>query len=179
MKKNFNLSAFNKLNKVQLTAQTSLLGDVLKVNFNCLDYKEKWNVSSNFSKQSSYKNWKLWDYDVFEIFIQFRNNKSDFTAPYIEMQVSPNNQKLNLLIIKPREIYQTLLSDQFKANIIQDPRSISVEIHLSSLDLNNDEYIYGAFFSCLGPNENRSYFSNIDLDGKLDFHRPKNFVRIK
>ncbi len=165
--------------KVELNVSTSIVGNLLEVVFDYSQYKGNWIVSSKFSDSDSFKNWKLWEFDVFEAFLQFRKSKLDFESPYIEMQISPKNQRLNLLIIRPRAIFQTLLHDQFTAKIDESLKEVKLSINLNDLELERKDYLYGGFFSCLGPKEKRKYFSNIDLEGKLDFHRPKNFVRIQ
>src|SRR5690606_33752357 len=72
----------------------------LTAKFQASSNLENWNHSPLFSK-NYYKNWRLWDYDVFEIFLQFRKEKEQESAPYIELQVSPLNQKFALITYRP------------------------------------------------------------------------------
>ncbi len=178
MNKVFKLLEFNNSAGFNLEVSTSINDTSLEVKFHYPAYQAQWRTLKTFSKNQSYKNWKLWEYDVFEVFLQFRDTELAYIAPYLEMQVSPLEQKLNLLILEPRRVYQTLLNDQFTINVNEQKRELEIYIDLQKLDIDKTELLYGGFFSCLGGAGQRLYFSNLDLGEKLDFHQPKSFVRI-
>lgn len=175
---NYKLSEFSG-DEVELEVSTSFRDNLVEITFDYNRYLSSWNLLPEFSKDKSYKNWKMWEYDVFEIFLQFRKNENDIKAPYVEMQATPLSQKLNLLIIKPRSICQILLYDQFEIKLSDNEKKITFKIDLNELEIKKTPFLYGGFFSCLGIEPKRKYFSSIELKGKLDFHQPMNFVRIK
>jgi hypothetical protein len=133
------------------------------------------NINEKFS-QDNFDNFGLWDFDVVEVFIQ-KENKNNH---YLELQISPANQKFALLIKKPRietesysplnsKISSTKTSSGFKAEFF---------IHIDDIP-GNSEHIKANFFCCLGPQENKSYFAlNINQEVTPDFHRPELFISL-
>ena len=64
----------------------------------CVVQNEDFHCNEEF-KNSPF-NWKLWEWDVVEAFLQLRSDEEDKNAPYLEIQVSPLNQRLLLIITK-------------------------------------------------------------------------------
>lgn len=95
-------------------ASIKLDGDYVVIELYVSDYRE---IYVNESMEHLYKNWGLWEYDVFEAFLSFADN----SLPYLELQVSPLNQKFALLIEEPRKTsaypescpFETKTGDQF------------------------------------------------------------------
>jgi hypothetical protein len=125
------------------------------------------------------KNWELWNFDVVEAFLQLRSHEADISAPYLEIQVSPLNQKLALLILKPRVTFFTPLVLDFisKIETTDSKWSTQIKLNLTQEFLSAGE-LWGGFFACLGGPQ-RSYLAlNPNPEEKPDFHRPELFKKL-
>ncbi len=131
--------------------------------------KLDWNCSNSFSSDY-FKNWGLWDFDVFEIFVQDKNQSQ---THYTEFQVSPLNQCFCLEIVRPREIFFTPLEKEFYSEVELNDNKWSGKL-IIPVSKNSDLYI--GVFSMLGIN--KEFFSNNPNQGKPDFHRPELFMRL-
>lgn len=147
-----------------------------------LDYA--WSISHNFN-YSAVKNWNLWQFDVTEVFWQIREHPKDFSAPYFEWQLTPNNFSFCLNINRPRISYYTPL---------KCPVNFSSKLHFSSNQSLAPSYWLATFsipkllcppgkivalglFAVLGKENEKSYFSLINkATEKPDFHRPQDFI---
>jgi hypothetical protein len=133
------------------------------------------HVSAEFCTEKL-SNVGLWDFDVVEVFIQKKCEKNH----YLELQVSPMNQKFALLVKEPRK--DTTQVESLKSNITAKSTEFGFKaifkIHASDIPGSSDE-IYANFFACLGPKENRNYFAlNINKEAEPDYHRPDLFEYI-
>ena len=137
-----------------------------------IDYRitseHEWNTSEKFSSDY-FKNWGLWDFDVFEVFVQ---DKSKSKLCYTEYQVSPLNQTFCLEILKPREITYTPLEKEFYSQVTLEQNIWSGQLVIP-IDKKGDYFI--GIFSILGVN--KEFFSNNPNSGQPDFHRPELFKR--
>ncbi len=156
-------------------------------------YKDSHNFHAHFEVQkfdqlpwvtTHEKNAELWNFDVVEIFLQWRNGPEDVNAPYLECEFSPNEKQLNLIIIEPRKrlatpwmwqfTFENQLSDkEWKARLcVPTPRDLPfLKDHLKHHQL------YGGAFACLGTGTGREYYSlNPNPEERPDFHRPELFI---
>ncbi len=131
------------------------------------------------------QNWKLWDHDVFEVFLQIsESEKTPESVNYYEFQVSPLNQPFALEIRKPREDFEMIKGIDFTTKIEIDERDFliaTIKINLESLPLGKGHnHLWGNFHACLGPEKKRNYYSLEWPDKtKLDFHRPDKFIYLE
>ncbi len=126
-------------------------------------------VSEAFSEE--YKNWGLWDYDVVEVFL----TREPAGLPYLEIQVSPKNQKFALLIKRPREEteYPEELPFQSSVKLLSKKWVAEIQIPWSSMP-GEDSFVRGNLHAILG--ENRNHFSlELNEGERPDFHRPDLF----
>ncbi len=131
-----------------------------------------WNTDKNFSREGI-GNWKLWEHDVVEFFIQDRDEKLGEKSPYIELQLSPLDQKFALIVERPRESYYTPQDFDFSGHSKTDGNSWQATIEVK---IPRDTQLYGGTFSCLGPKDKRHYLaSNPNKEAQPDFHRPELF----
>jgi hypothetical protein len=133
------------------------------------------HVSTEFCTDKL-SNWGLWDFDVVEVFIQKKCEKNH----YLELQVSPLNQKFALLVKEPRKetIEIKSLSSDISSTQTESGFKACFEIEVADIPGDSNE-IYANFFACLGPKENRSYFAlNINKEAEPDYHRPELFEYI-
>ncbi|MBY0516692.1 MAG: hypothetical protein K2P81_07285 [Bacteriovoracaceae bacterium] len=140
---------------------------------------QEWIHHLKFSESDFRKNWELWNFDVVEAFLQLRNHPNDIHAPYVEIQVSPLNQKLALVILKPRVSFFTPLNLDFTSQTQKSDSKWSTQIKLTlpSALLSQGE-LWGGLFACLGSHE-RSYLAlNPNPEDKPDFHRPELFKKL-
>lgn len=124
------------------------------------------------------KNWELWNWDVVEAFLQLRSAPEDFTAPYLELQVSPLNQALALVIRKPRVSVYTPLALVFKSHVETDADGYSMraQVRLPS-ELQGVE-LWGGLFACLGQSPREYWALGPNPEANPDFHRPELFERL-
>ncbi|MEX0799545.1 MAG: hypothetical protein WD025_08870 [Bacteriovoracaceae bacterium] len=126
-----------------------------------------------------HKNWGLWEYDVFELFLTRANRE----APYLELQVSPINQKFALLIKRPREewIYPESIPFSSVSKVEGGVWKCHLNVPVENIPGNSQE-IYGNIHLIIGPESNgkkRSHYSlNPNSEHKPDFHRPDLFVKL-
>ena len=130
--------------------------------------------SEEFSKDS-YSNWKLWEYDVAEVFLTKDPNNG-----YLELQVSPLAQKLAVLIKRPREDYDIYpnFTGLATAEVTKSGFNATFHVPLSEIP-GEGSAIFGNLTACLGAFGEQSYFSLIDHpSGEPDFHRPDLFKKL-
>ncbi len=139
---------------------------------------EPWNTNPSFSKTEPYKNHKLWEHDVFEVFLQSRPGEKSTDQPYLEIQVSPAEQKLALWIIKPRQVSVTPLTEQFKSwsTLSDDIWEGKISIPLNN-EILNHPHLFAGVFACLGANREHFCHHKVEME-KIDFHRPDLFFKI-
>jgi hypothetical protein len=130
--------------------------------------EQNWNTSTKFSSDY-FKNWGLWDFDVFEVFVL---DKSKSINSYTEYQVSPLNQTFCLEVLKPREITYTPLEKEFYSQVTLDDTTWTGQL-IIPISLSGDYFV--GVFSILGVN--KEFFSNNPNKGLPDFHRPELFTR--
>lgn len=130
-----------------------------------------------------WKNNGLWEYDVVEVFIQLTDEKK-LDGPYLELQVSPLEQKVALLIKKPRidVVSAGELTSSASANTYTTGFDGTFKIDYRDIpghENKNHTVIKAGFFACLGKKENRKYFAlNINTEAQADFHKPELFKKI-
>jgi hypothetical protein len=112
--------------------------------------------------------WGLWETDVVEVF--FKRKADPF---YYEIQVSPQNQRFQLQVIKPREIIATPLDLVWSHH-----SSIEGDLWRTKIEIPFEDELLGNYHACLGSPEARNYFSLIKYPGLPDFHRPQLFEEI-
>ncbi len=125
--------------------------------------------------QDPRKNWELWNHDVVEAFLQLRGPRGA-ASPYLELQLSPLNQPLALVILKPRIACYTPMALELLHHVqVEGPVWTStVEVELPR-EL-GEGALHGGLFACLGG-EPRSFFSlNPNPEERPDFHRPELFL---
>ncbi len=137
----------------------------------------EWITDARFGRDPR-KNWELWNFDVVETFLQLRKNAQDIHAPYLELQVSPLGQALQLIILKPRVSFYTPLSLEFKAetHLQDDHWKSEVRVELPK-EFSNGE-LWGGMFACLGKNDRGFYSLSPNPEAKPDFHRPELFKKL-
>jgi len=126
------------------------------------------------------KTFDLWNYDVVEIFLQWRQNKDDVQAPYFEFELCPDGQQLGLIIFRPRLSAASLWNYTFTSQIQLENNQWNCQMTIPWPSLPNiaeTGILYGGAFSCLGSGHSRNYFStNPNSQERPDFHRPELFI---
>jgi hypothetical protein len=134
---------------------------------------QNWQTDKKFLNRPE-KNWELWKKDVVEVFFQPRSHAEDFSAPYLELQVSPLNQGFQLMILSPREIFYTPLDLNWDSKVKLGDHSWKSEIQLDWAYDSRKTFFYAGFFACL--NKPQCFFSDEHHQTeKPDFHRPEFF----
>lgn len=133
------------------------------------------NLSDKFTKDG-FENWELWNFDVLEIFL----TKSATRVPYLELQISPLDQKLGLLIKKPRESFEFFTPKSFKFDTKLDRDLWEVNCEINTSDIPGDSsFLRGNLHCCLGPKNNRRFYGlKINQETVPDFHKPLNFISL-
>ena len=135
---------------------------------------ETYNTSDKFVVDS-YQNFGLWEFDVFEVFVQ------KCSGAYIELQVSPLNQWFALKIIKPRtqteeivDFGKTRVNGSLKNGAFQGEFIIDLAIIPG-----NGHWVYGNLCACLGSKDHRSFYAlSLNEEKSPDFHRPDLFLNL-
>ena len=144
----------------------------LIIDFEIKAKESEFFYSEKFAKDSL-ENWGLWDYDVIEVFLS-----SSKSAPYLEIQLSPLNQKFALIIDEPRAKHHYPEWKDFKASSQLD-RNVwrgQLEIELNKIP-NFDGFIFANVFTILG--EAREYYAlNPNPEIAPDHHRPELFKEL-
>jgi hypothetical protein len=135
-------------------------------------------ISKEEFDKNSLENWGLWETDVVECFIQPRSSEDKLTDKYFEMQLSPLAQPFALEITKPREEFATPKDWPVKMFSQVDGKVWTAKFIIPSSFLNS-EHIYIGLFACLGSGEREFFGTNIDEEGRLDFHKPQRFLAIE
>lgn len=140
----------------------------LKVLFELDPYVEPF-TDKKFAQE--YRNWGLWEYDVFEIFL----TRNEGGLPYLEAQASPLDQNFALLVEKPRKEfdYPESLPFSFQSSVSEGMWRSEFEIPLSNIP--GEGAVRGNLHAIIGPQ--RGHFSlSPNLEGEPDFHRPDLFM---
>lgn len=124
------------------------------------------------------KNWELWNWDVVEAFLQLRSSAEDVFAPYLELQVSPLNQALALVIRKPRVSFYTPLALEFNSHVDTDADGYTMRAQVRlPAELQGAE-LWGGLFACLGQSPREYWALKSNPEANPDFHRPELFERL-
>jgi hypothetical protein len=120
--------------------------------------------------------WGLWDWDVVEVFV----SAGQANTPYLELQLSPLGQHVELLIHEPRRRWDAEFRSGFRGETRPwDGRAWTArfEVPLTPLGWNGDPVrVRGNFFAILGEPERREYFSAfLPPQAQPDFHLPDRF----
>lgn len=138
---------------------------------------QNWVTDPRFGSDPR-KNWELWNFDVVESFLQPRRDVTSTHAPYLELQVSPLNQPLALMILKPRvAVYVPLhLKLEHKVELTPTRWLTTLKVELPE-ELDRGE-LHGGLFACLGSGPRSFLALNPNPDERPDFHRPELFVKL-
>jgi len=136
-----------------------------------------WHTHERFGSDLR-KNWELWNFDVVEAFLQPRRHADDRAASYLEVQLSPKEQALALVIVEPRKICYVPYALKFKSHVTLTPTlwESSVCLTLPS-ELQTGE-LWGGLFACLGAGERGYYSLRPNPEEKPDYHRPELFQKL-
>ncbi len=138
-----------------------------------------WNTNLDFSSSDFRKNTGLWEYDVFEVFLQSRPGEKSISKPYLELEVSPAKQEFALWVLDPRKVLATPLDSQFDYTM-----EITGQIWKGRviIPIENDFFKYSQFyagvFSCLGKEREHFCHHQVEME-KVDFHRPDLFFKVE
>ncbi len=124
------------------------------------------------------ENWGLWNFDVVEGFLQLRENESDLTAPYLEIQVSPLNQPFALVITEPRKVFHAPDVLSLVTNVELDEKNWKAEFKITLPEEIKGKQLYGGFFACLGNGPREFYALEPNTEAAPDFHRPDLFLQL-
>lgn len=149
--------------------------NLLSISFEVISKTGTFNTSNQFDKKGI-QNWGMWEYDVLEVFLS--TNKQ---APYLELQLSPLNQKLALIIKEPRKTwnYPEDWDDFFVNSKVNDNKwSGTIEIELNKIpNFKEDSSVWANVFGILGsPQE--FYAWNPNPEESPDHHRPELFKEL-
>jgi hypothetical protein len=122
------------------------------------------------------RNWGLWNQDVVEAFLQLRQHDDDIKAAYLEIQVSPLNQPLALVIIEPRKTFHAPEELKFEHTVTVEGRSFSGQMKVTLPDEIKGEKLFGGCFACLSENPREYFALNPNPESNPDFHRPELFI---
>lgn len=136
-----------------------------------------WVTHSRFT-QDPRKNWELWNFDVVENFLQPRRDEKNFLAPYLELQVSPLNQALALMILRPRVSLYTPLQIPLESKVELTPKRWVTQVRVKLPEELQQGEIFGGFFACLGAQERGFYSIQPNSEERPDFHRPELFIKL-
>jgi hypothetical protein len=161
----------------EVTCDYKIIQGFLHFNF-CAHKKNQsleWLQDNRFSKELPYRNWGLWEQDVFEVFLQPGGTK----CPYYEFQVSTLGQGFQLTIYKSRQIYSTPIEKLYDFNAELDHEYFRGTF---KFDLRHSFFkgrkIHAGLFACLGSP--RHYFAHYDnKDDIIDFHRDNLFIPLE
>ncbi len=163
---------FSKAKKHNVQVVSTLKKDALEVSFEVENLNKTWNTSNKFDHLPM-RNWGLWDNDVVELFLQPRSSINDVNAPYFEFQVSPLNQRFQLVIFEPRKVFFTPMIEFFASISVLEKNKWKITFVVPKFW--TEKYLYMGMFACLG--KDREFFSaNLNPESKPDFHRPELFL---
>lgn len=121
------------------------------------------------------KNWELWNWDVVEAFLQLRSSAEDLVAPYLELQVSPLNHALALVIREPRVSFYTPLALELQTHVAADPLGYTMRATVRLPAELQGSQLWGGLFACLGESPREYWALNPNPEARPDFHRPELF----
>ena len=137
-----------------------------------------WNQVKTQDPQG-FENWGLWEGDVIELFL----SRSEGNLPYLELQLSPFEQKFALVIEEPRKRFYYPQACPFQFESEKSESFWKGKILVKFVDIPGaSEKIFYQASACLGPTGKRCYFSSIFNEAgknELDFHQPDLFKRLK
>lgn len=137
-----------------------------------------WLSDESFSHDWS-KNWGLWNKDVVEAFLQLRSHPDDLKAPYLEVQVSPLNQPLALVIVEPRKTFHSPQKLDFSHEVQIEGRTWNSTLKVTLPEDIKGEDLYGGFFACLDQDPREFFAFEPNPEANPDFHRPEFFIPLK
>lgn len=137
-----------------------------------------WLSDSSFTSDWS-KNWGLWNKDVVEAFLQLRSHPEDQKAPYLEIQVSPLNQPLALVIVEPRKTFHAPKALAFLHEVQVEGRTWNATLKVTLPEELQGSDLYGGFFACLDENPREYFALEPNQEASPDFHRPELFLSLK
>jgi hypothetical protein len=168
--------------KFSVTAQIRLVGRIVYWNMQCTGPKDlPWHTQAHLGEDYR-KNWQLWESDVLETFLQLRAHDEDVAAPYLELQVSPLNQPLALVIRKPRESFYTPLKLSFHSHcqlsetVTQKQWGLEAQVSLPE-ELQGGS-LWGGVFACLQAQEREYHALAPWAPAPANFHLPQYFQRL-
>lgn len=136
-----------------------------------------WHTEARYGKDPR-KNWELWNFDVVESFLQPRQDADDLLAPYLELQVSPLNQPLAVVILKPRAAFFTPMKLQLEHKVELTAERWRTDVKVVLPDEFKFGQLYGGFFACLGAAPRTYLSTNPNPEDRPDFHRPELFIKL-
>jgi hypothetical protein len=148
--------------------------DSLDICFEVSNKLNKWNTDKSFDDLPM-RNWGLWENDVVEVFLQPRSTKKDYKAPYLELQVSPLNQRFQLFIFDPRKVFFTPLVEFFASTSIIENNKWTLNFSIPKFW--DEKNLYVGLFACLGK-KREFYSANLNKESRPDFHRPDLFINV-
>lgn len=164
-----------------VSAQIHQVGRIIYWNMQCIGPKTPWHTQAQMGEDYR-KNWLLWESDVLETFLQLRRHEEDFSAPYLELQVSPLNQPLALVIQKPRESFYTPLRLSFQSRCqlseTETQKQWTLEAQVSLPEELQGVSLWGGVFACLRAQEREYHALEPWAPAPANFHLPQYFQRL-
>lgn len=120
--------------------------------------------------------WGLWDWDVVELFVAANPQSSS----YLEVQLSPLGQWVEILIHEPRRRWDAEFRSGFRGSVTPyDGKrwQARLEVPLFALGWDGDQRsVRGNAFAILGDEPAREHFSRfLPEQARPDFHLPEYF----
>jgi hypothetical protein len=137
-----------------------------------------WLCDDAFTSDWS-KNWGLWNKDVVEVFIQPRKTFEDLGAPYLELQVSPNNRPFALIITEPRKKFSPPQKLHFTHEVMLEGLNWDTNMKFTLPEEFRGGEIFGNFFACLDHDPREYYALELNPESNPDFHRTELFLPLK
>lgn len=148
-----------------------IVDQFFELNFEVLSKTNAFYTNEKFTKEGL-ENWGLWEFDVIELFLSTK-----CAPPYLELQLSPLNQKFALYINTPRDdFFYPIDWKDFKSSsdYSQNKWSGQIRIDLDKIPQYKKGPLYGNVFAILG--EIREYYAfHTNPEQKPDHHRPDLF----
>lgn len=145
-------------------------GEFLNISFHLREYTDPY-ADPSFDK--GWRNWGLWEKDVFEAFLV-----RGAELPYLELQVSPLGQRFALLISKPRKEFDYPERDVFEGSSIVDESGWKALMRVPLANIPGRGELRANFHSIVG--KSREHFSwSPNPERSPDFHRPELFLPLE
>jgi hypothetical protein len=139
------------------------------------------SIHANPAIPRGVSHWGLWEWDVVELFLSVAEGAAPL--PYLEVQLSPLGQHVELLVHEPRVRWDAGFRSGFNARVRPfDSRAweAGIEIPLKALGWSGDPArLRGGAFAILGgPGERECFGLFLPEQEKPDFHLPEFFRKI-